>query len=600
VPQCRYKSAWCPKLNSRQHSSEKHFSRSSRRIPDLKVNNCFEMRESPAFKSLFLKSTLKIKPMKKILLVCISLLLFLASCEPDELEYEDYRPIVAVPLIHSILDVYDVLERVDSLNELIVIDDDGLLALTYQGKLFSLELDDVLNFPNISESFNGSITAGQATSLNSGLNATFSASYPIELNIDVESSTVRIDSILLEGGDLQLNINLIQDEFVAGSLTIPGLFDAQGDPVIIAFVPSDFVNGVLNRSINLAGYRLFPTYTPPNDNAINLNAELSLSDNTDNTASAGQFFNASLSLNNFNFSYVFGYFGQIAVNTDQDSVTIRIFENAIDGYFHLEEATINLLTTNSFGLPVSVGFTNISSINLNTGVITPLNLSESFEIGGQETINSSPSISNFVIDNNNSNIGDFLEPTPKTVFFQLNATSNPDGEPIPPNTNFVASGSRLDVDIEVLLPLFGYAQDIIIRDTLDTEISFDDFDEVDSLELKLFTINGFPADAEIQLTFLDEFDNVIDFLFEGGQNNLTLFMESGITNDQGIVISSTELITTRTLDAVGAENLEQTRKIIVTSRLNTFESDLQNVVRFMDDYTLEVKLGVKIFGNIEL
>jgi len=558
------------------------------------------MRESPAFKSLFLKSTLKIKPMKKILLVCISLLLFLASCEPDELEYEDYRPIVAVPLIHSILDVYDVLERVDSLNELIVIDDDGLLALTYQGKLFSLELDDVLNFPNISESFNGSITAGQATSLNSGLNATFSASYPIELNIDVESSTVRIDSILLEGGDLQLNINLIQDEFVAGSLTIPGLFDAQGDPVIIAFVPSDFVNGVLNRSINLAGYRLFPTYTPPNDNAINLNAELSLSDNTDNTASAGQFFNASLSLNNFNFSYVFGYFGQIAVNTDQDSVTIRIFENAIDGYFHLEEATINLLTTNSFGLPVSVGFTNISSINLNTGVITPLNLSESFEIGGQETINSSPSISNFVIDNNNSNIGDFLEPTPKTVFFQLNATSNPDGEPIPPNTNFVASGSRLDVDIEVLLPLFGYAQDIIIRDTLDTEISFDDFDEVDSLELKLFTINGFPADAEIQLTFLDEFDNVIDFLFEGGQNNLTLFMESGITNDQGIVISSTELITTRTLDAVGAENLEQTRKIIVTSRLNTFESDLQNVVRFMDDYTLEVKLGVKIFGNIEL
>ncbi len=538
--------------------------------------------------------------MKKLLLIGLSLLLFLSGCEPEDLQYEDYRPIVAIPLIHSTLDVYDVLNRVDSLNELVVIDEDGLLALTYQGKLFSLDINDVLTFPSVSESFSGSITGGQATALNSGLTAQFFADYPLDLNIDIESSVVRIDSILLEQGQLQLDINLIQDEFVDALLSFSGVLDAEGNPLSIVVSPTDFNNGNYNINIDLAGYTIYPSYSPPNNNSVSLTVGLQLSDNTNNTAVAGEFFNTNFSLNNFNFDYVFGYFGQVAVNTDQDSVTIRILENAIDGFFRLEEATINLITTNSFGLPVAVDFSNISSINLNTGVISPLNLNDNFVIEAQENIFSPAYVSTFVIDNNNSNVSDFLEPTPKTVFFQLNATANPEGEPIPPNTNFVGSESRLDVDIEVLLPLFGYAQDIIIRDTLDAEISFDDFDEVDSLQLKLFTINGFPADAEIQLTFLDEFDNVIDYLFEGGGNTLTLFMESGITNDEGIVISSTEKITTRSLDQDGAANLENTKKVVVTSRLNTFESDQENVVRFMDDYTLEVKLGVKIFGNIEL
>lgn len=539
--------------------------------------------------------------MKILQITVLLLLIIMVGCKPEELEYEDYRPIVAVPLIHSTLDVYDVLNRVDSLNEVITIDESGTLALSYQGRLLTLDLAEVISFPEISESYTFAIGSDQATAIDNDLAPQLpTIEIPVDLSESIDAAEVRIDSILLNSGTLSLDLDLDQDEFVNATISSGAILDPLGNDFSLVIAYEDFINGSYTSSVDLSGYTIVPFYTAPDQNSLVIEVELSVSNNPNNTAVQGTFSSGTMSISNLDFEAVFGYFGQVAVNTDQDSVSVRVFENSVDGFFKLEEAEIKLITSNSFGIPVQLGFSELFSLNENTGVETDLSYNGEFVIDGMPNILAEPVVNTFIINEDNSNITDYLEPTPKTLYFELAATCNPDGEPVPPATNFISSGSRLDVDIDVLLPLVGYAQDIIVQDTLETEIDFDEFDEIDSLELKLYTLNGFPADAEIQIEFLDENDQNVDFLFDDGLGNLTTFLNSGVVNDDGIVISPSSATITRSLDQAGADNLALTRKIVVRSRLNTFQSDQENVVRFMDDYELEVKLGVKIFGNVEL
>lgn len=530
----------------------------------------------------------------------IFLMVFMASCQAEEIEFEDYRPIVAVPLIHSTLDVYDVLERTDSLEELSV-NDEGIIFLNYSGELISLRIDTIIAFPQVNQSQISSIGAGEAQLLEAGndIEIPFN-NFQLELSPSIETDELRVDTIILSSGSLAIDIEKIQDENLNLNFSLPNIESPQGQALSVVVQNSDFNdNDVYSELIDLSGYRVLPEHSPPMGNSISLEGEIIVSNNSENIAQAGDFVETGIELNNLGFETVWGYFGQVAANTDLDSVTIEIFENSIDGFFQLNEATIDLITSNSFGFPASVDFSTLQSINLNTGAEVNLDLEDDFQIGAALSPNSGPLIETFTIDENNSDITDILVPTPQTILFQLNGLANPGNLPPPSVSNFIDQDSRLDVAIDVELPLIGYAQDIVILDTLDAEIEFDEYEEVDSLELRFFSNNGFPVDAEIQLTFLDTNDVPIDFLFDGGFAGLSTFLVSGVMNDQ-VVIAPSEYTFNRTIDEAGAERLKDTKKIVIRSRLNTFESDGAYEVHFREEYELEVKLGVKIFGNIEL
>jgi hypothetical protein len=189
---------------------------------------------------------------------------------------------------------------------------------------------------------------------------------------------------------------------------------------------------------------------------------------------------------------------------------------------------------------------------------------------------------------------DLLEPTPKVVYFALNATSNPNGPPPPDQPNFIRHDSRLDVGIDVLLPLKGYAQDILLIDTLDVDIEFDEFEEVDSIEFKIRTLNGFPTRGDVQVVFLDELMSPIDSLFL----EPSPIILSGLVNSSGIVETPVENTQVVSVDQETSDNLGNTDKIVVIAVLNTINSQNEDIVRFMDDYRLKINLGAKIYGNI--
>src|SRR3974377_176042 len=64
----------------------------------------------------------------------------------------DYSPLLAVPLINSSLTIHDLLVKEDH-NGNIQVDPYNFLTLIYRGKLFSLEADNFIQFPDQSVPF---------------------------------------------------------------------------------------------------------------------------------------------------------------------------------------------------------------------------------------------------------------------------------------------------------------------------------------------------------------------------------------------------------------------------------------------------------------
>jgi hypothetical protein len=151
------------------------------------------------------------------------LLLALYSCDVDNLKYDDWKPVVAVPLAYSDFDVYDVLNRTDSLQELLVVDQDGLLALNYKGELFSFSLDELLDIPDQNYNQTLPLNPGMASSIESGLGASFSDA--VEFPLNIEPNDVRVDEVVFLSGNVNLSYTILQDEVFEGSITFGNLVD---------------------------------------------------------------------------------------------------------------------------------------------------------------------------------------------------------------------------------------------------------------------------------------------------------------------------------------------------------------------------------------
>ena len=530
--------------------------------------------------------------MKNSLFIVASFLL-LFSCRVDELKVEDWKPIAAIPLAYSNFDVYDVLTRTDSLDELLVFGTDGLMALNYKGELFSLRLDEILDLPDQSISQPLSFSESEADLIDSGIG--LSSSFNIDTPLETDPEGIRIDEIVMLGGSFEFTYTIIQDEVFSGSLTLSNILNANSNPLSFVISSVDTEVGVPETvSFDLTGASILPTWEDP-DNVLNIDFEFDVTDNPDNDAIEGDALDINISILQPEMDYIVGYFGQIPINTDRDSVSIRIFDNGLTGTFALEEAFIDLNIENSFGLPVAFDLTEVSSLNLDSGEETDLIFPNDLELQGQATLNGPPEEAVFAFDNNNTNVIELFEPSPKTIFFQLNASANPNGEPPIEMPNFIKHDSRLDVEIDVLLPLNGYAQDLLFIDTLSTELSFDEYAEIDSLEFKLASSNGFPISADAQILFLNENNDPLDSLF----THSTAFFASGDINADGIVQSPGLTTVFATLDNEKAANLDSTEKVVIRVLANTTNSSNQQIVRFMEDYSMDVRLGVKIYGNIE-
>lgn len=510
----------------------------------------------------------------------------MSSCYKDRFDLNrleqggEWSPDVAVPLIYSDLTMKDILDDYDHDN-LIVEDGSGFLYLVYTNNIFSQTAEDILVISN--QNINTSFAFSVAGALPFGTDLTaapHTASYsfimPNNAVIDELDAKNGLFDFTLYSPDLNHNATI---NIKIPSATLGGIPFNQN----IEYT----AGSTISHHISLNGYKILFDNTGGNQNKLDIIYTITLhgsggSNNSPYNINLGE------SCNGIKFSKILGDLKQIPFDLPNDTVNIRIFSKNIHGMVDFENPMVHMYAYNSFGMPIRLDYNNFRATSgwnapyevLLTGLPSPWNIPPATSPGQDAQ-------THFDLFRTNSNIWDAIAISPQKFIADISGLSNPAGGI---SGNFALDTSRLKIDAQVEIPLFGKAWDFILQDTIDLEFG----QETDKIEFMLFrinTTNGFPVEAIQQLIFIDGAGHPIDSLLIPEQQTLAAAPCNGAPDYR--VTQSIKKLTESKLEHNRVVPLKNCKKIIVRAKLLTTQSGTQ-LVKFYSDYSLNVRIGLRV------
>ncbi len=525
-------------------------------------------------------------PKHKFITAMLMFFLIITSCVREEyylqnIKNPDWEPNFAAPLINSKLTIWDILNDYDSTN-IIVEDQSNFLYLVYTNQVYSQSAEELIQISdqmlNASHSFNtgGSIAQGDS------FVTTFSYHYDFSF-----PGTQVIDSMYLKNGNLNLNINT--------SFNMPGKIEIEfpgtqnGNP----FIETIYMSGPnQSQNISFENTKLIFNHSGGN-NRLELKFRIVLYGNGNANLSP---YNLSIDgiFSQMQFRALFGYLGQLNFALNEDTVSVKIYNNNVDGIINWEDPRFYLTVTNYLGMPVQININLLEARRTkapaNTiqitgpGIPVPWNIAypNFSQIGSGEQ-------STMFLDNNNSNITQALNISPQQINALLDAVSNPSGM----SQNFAFDTSHFNVNAKIELPLHGTAQGFVISDTIELNLGedFEDSKHIEWVLFKIFCENQFPVDANLQIYFTDENYVIIDSLL-APQQQFIHAATPGPPPDYIVTQKFTKVITTK-INNDRISEYSRIKNAIILAHLNTYNNSSQ-IVKFYSYYQMHVMLGAQV------
>ena len=532
------------------------------------------------------------------LLLLLTIFLMGTACKklgkysnPNLISNGTWNPELAVPLAFAEFGVYDILAHTDSTDLLVIDPNTGQLALVYKGELVSFSAENFISIPDLTaqENFNSTdFNLLPFPTFNGTATVSSDQSWMLPISNGIEFHTIKFKGGQLNfsfTSDFKHDINLnIQFPYLikngnAVAMNLTGIYTGTSPTVV-------------SGSLDLAG--VVANLTDGGTSVNTFNAELNVTVNGTGGPVLGTE-NVAVSIDFVNMAYenATGYFGNQNFDLGQDSILIKVFNNALNGYFELTNPKIKLEMINSFGFPVEVALNNLKTVNLNNG--------NSFVLAGYQNpiailaplvMGNSKTTAIELNSSNTSNISAIITPTPKYFCYEADATANPDGPGT--NLNFILDTSRFRINAELELPLEGFAYGFEFRDTLAFDFT-DDIEEISSILFRIIVNNGFPVNLSAKIAFADEnFVQLLDIT-----DGFELVVASGEVNQNGIVFSPTEKITDLLIERVNLPQVEKAKHIIITIVGETPDAQNGQSVKMLDTYKIGVNLGMKVNGSIQ-
>jgi len=537
--------------------------------------------------------------------VIILILALLSSCIKEEFNNEKldtsfrFSPGVAIPIGYA---QYRMEELLDSLSSTqIVQDDNGFMTLIYQEYLESGKASDLVMVQDFeyTTAFENPLPIPYDLA---GIIDTFSFSdttwIPVTIGI---AGDARIDSVL--GASLDLTVEFASQFNLNGEVCVESqdIIDPQGN-IFSLCRPIDDPTSVYN----LTDYTLRLTDTPADLSLIEVVYTIKLTASTGIIQPGDEIVNFTVGLSAIEYDVIYGYFGQFSLNLPPVNIPLDLYNPIYQGSFYFEGAELRLIFSNSFGIPVEMTiiqfgvegrngqFTTISGGSLPApGVPTVLGYPGLLEIGDTK-------VDSFLLNAGNSNLFTVLESGPSALRLEVDGRINPMGT----EYNFVTDSSEYSVLLELFLPMNGYADNLVVKDTLD--FIFSDFydrppEEIKSLMLRFNFFNGFPLNIKIQAYFFDENDVLLDSLFRDPDDPAS-FIPAAIDSDSdGKVEPPVDSYDVEVgLSREQIDNISTSRYLVVYYTLTTPGADKNppEKVQFYMDYFFEVHVGA--IGELEV
>jgi len=441
-------------------------------------------------------------------------LIALVSCKKEPTTWDTSN---SAPLLRTSLDIYDLIA--DSLLET---GNDDVVSIIYSNEIFRFGVDSL-------------VEVEEDTIFN-----TFSI-FPIaEIQVNPEQQFFNQDeSISFEQVDAALSRAIIS----TGNLKLTAASDISGDLLFKVVIPEARRNGqsfeyeaiipagtmgapgILMESTEMDGYDLNLTGSSGSAfNEIEIIYSLSVPDYEEQvTIFAANEVSMEITFEGLEVEFVEGYLGTEEFEFDEKS----FFENIPElneAIINLSEAKLDLSISNGFGVDLQALIFSIGAENSTTGEEIELNhsiIGSTINLGraGYHQGVPEPSVKNYLIDENNSNLVELLELVPDSIEISGRAELNPFGN-ISNYNDFASSLSEFSCHANIEIPLRSSFSNLVLRDSSDVDWAEDDSD-ISEAVLYLHAESTFMASAELDLVLLDENGlellNLVDYLAEGQQ-----------------------------------------------------------------------------------
>jgi hypothetical protein len=503
-----------------------------------------------------------------LLLLSLGLLLSINACkhfgELEDIEVSGNDAEFAIPLVNTAFSLQTLLEKLDDYT-FIEIDPDGLIHLRYKGEVLTRTSDDI--FASIAAAAGAFIVEEPV--------------WPLPLE---NAEGVEIDYVEVATGLMVYALGNAQEDPIWVTVEFPQMEDANGQPVVKdhylgGAAPGD-TTYILPQTIDMADFTL--TAAPDGNVYVEYTATNAV---TGEIVSVENFI---IVLSNLTFSYAEGYFANQVHDGSRDTIEIEFFENWTRGEVYFENPTITIEVLNSFGVPtrsiaqvfeiqtVSGDVLTLESPFLTTGI--DFEYPSLDEVGEIKT-------TLFTFDTLNSNIAEVLGSQPVAVDYDVDAITNPDNDT--DIRGFIVENSEYTVSVEVDLPIYGSAAGFGVQDTFD--LSFDNFDGVESIEFKLISENSLPLNVGIQAYFMDENDMVLDSLLAES----TDLISAAPVDTEGVVTNTNIETFFIPFPKERFENIRTAEYILLDADFSTYlEGDVS--VKVFNDQEVVIKMGMRL------
>jgi hypothetical protein len=521
------------------------------------------------------------------------------SCSKIE-EFEDikihppdsWNPEIALPLGHATLTLQDILNQVGDIDFLYE-DPDGMLRVYYRSSLISEYAGDIVKFDRQED--------------DTTVNLIFPVSLPVDDSLmlsykfaqkfsNVEGDVV--DSIRFQAGELIVEVESFMDHDARLVVTSPHIV-RNNVPMRAEFDLSYYGSLPVSRSvsIDLNGYSLTPDHAAGGND---LHYYLDYTVYGDNNPDPGPYpVKVSVALDNLQYRVLFGQIANRSIAILNDVIELPMFANGLGGSFRVNDPRIGIHITNSFGIPISIGLDPLRGISdINPPYIVDLSgpgLPVPFLLNSPTIAQLGQRVKTSIeLNKQNSNIDDFLNLLPQKIEYGVEGIINPAG--VTPG-NFMMDTSYFEVEVEIEIPLEGYASGFTLADTL--EFSMDE--DLDILEYILFRVNAestFPFDARLQVTFLDENYQILDSLFGAPQR----IIPGALPGPPPLYKSTEPAYATFDIRADRSKlaNINQKARYMFLSAFIDTSGGGAQVVRIYTDNYLKMEMGVQAKGTLKI
>jgi len=437
-----------------------------------------------------------------------------------------------------------------------------------------INLSDALEF--VVSSSNLVVVAGKAKIPQQTI-----ASQSDTLNMSVDGNE-RLTYLALSKASIDYEIESTLDIGVNFTIDMPQV-TVNGSPASFNFSASNQTTGTLDLSNSL--FDLTQNSEQPYNNfMIGFSFELQ-GTNVSIEFDSSSTVRMQYYVGDIEFELAQGWIGVQEHLISSDSVYTGFAElENLSGAIEFANPELKILISNNIGLPI--GFDIDINSYTNDGNYVGLN-SDNLNIP-YPTVPYTSVDSFIVINNQTSNLSEFLAFLPDYFLFGGGVETNPDSA----NTgivynNFVTKDGKINIGLEFELPVSLTINNLQFSDTMVFAMEDLNFEQATSGHFLIHTVNGIPLDATVNLVFVDSLDFIPLDEYE-----ISMF-EAAVVDQDGFVVSSTASTEKVEMNTDSFDKLDKANKIIVTVTFNTSNSDTQ-YVSFLTDYTLDISLAALI------